>query len=478
MKNLYKIKLKQKYRFISTLIGSIIYFTGIISPLGIGQYSVYITSYFHYYNPKINIQIGNLMMPLLIFFLSLSSPLGGIFEHKIGMHLTLLINSILLEILIFFFVLQKNIYLTFLIIIFIGINIGAIIAIPGKNICFYYPNKKGIIMGLITSTNIICGAIINVLGEKIINPKKVILKEGETYYPLDIAKSYLKFYKLILIVIPICSIISLLLIKKYDPNFNDEQEQKLDKSINNSDKKDEYYSKNIKAAILNFRIWKIAAISIFGQFVIGFALSTFRVYGALISINGSVMQYSPLLFSLSNIIFGPIFGFINDRLQNFKIAKFICLLSTIESIILLIFIKSNLIYIVCLFIGLIFNIGLHSIIQPHIMKIFGIQYYIEIGGVINISMGIINILKGLISFFISLYYKTGKELQKAYRYVYLIGIGFNLIGLYLASKEKEDSFIYPYSSNNNSLDNLEKSKSVNINQIPKNEIKLESNIKL
>ena len=136
-----------------------------MSPLGIGQYSVYITSYFHYYNPKINIQIGNLMMPILILFLSLSSPLGGIFEHKIGMHLTLLINSILLEIFIFLFILQKNIYLTFLIIIFIGINIGTIIAVPIKNICFYYPNKKGIIMGLMSSSNIIFGAIIRVLGE-------------------------------------------------------------------------------------------------------------------------------------------------------------------------------------------------------------------------------------------------------------------------------------------------------------------------
>ena len=478
MKNLYKIKLnKQKNRFISTLIGTIIYFTGIISPLGIGQYSVYITSYFHFYNPKIQIQIGNLMMPILILFVSLSSPLGGILEHKIGMHLTLLINSILLEIFIFFFILQRNIYLTFLIIIFIGINIGTIIAIPMKNICFYYPNNKGIIMGLITSFNIIFGAIMNVLGEKIINPNKIIIKEGETYYPLEISKNYIKFYKLILIVIPACSIISLLLIKKYNPIFNDEQEQKLDKSINNLDKKDEYYSKNIKAAIFNSRIWKIASVSIFGQFVISFALNTFRVYGALISINGSVMQYSPLLFALSNIIFGPIWGYINDKLQSFRIAKFICLFSIIHSIIFCIFIKSNLMYIVCIFIGLIFNSGLQSIIQPHIMKIFGIKYSIEIGGVVSISVGIVNILKSSLSFFISLYYKTGKQLQNAYRFVYLIGVGINFLGFYYASKENEECFIYPYSPKNNSLENLEKTKNVNISQLPKNEIKIENNIK-
>ena len=122
------------------------------------------------------------------------------------------------------------------------------------------------------------------------------------------------------------------------------------------------------------------------------------------------MQYSPLLFSLSNIIFGAIWGYINDKLQSFKIAKFICLILIILSIILFIFINYNLIYIICIFIGLIFNSGLHSIIQPHIMKIFGIEYFIEIGGVISISIGIINILKGFLPFFISLYYKIGKEL--------------------------------------------------------------------
>ena len=111
MKNIINKKINNhKKRFISTFIGSIIYLNIIMSILGIGQYSVYIMSYFHYFNEKINIQLGNLMMPFLMLFLSLSSPLGGIFEHKIGMHLTLIINSILIELLVFLFIIQNNIY--------------------------------------------------------------------------------------------------------------------------------------------------------------------------------------------------------------------------------------------------------------------------------------------------------------------------------------------------------------------------------
>ena len=122
MKKIFKFNLNsKKKRFISNLIGSIIFLYGILTPMGIGQFSVYITSYFHHYNSNINIQLGNLMMPLLILFLLLSSPLGGFFEHKFGMKLTLALNSILLELIIFIFIIQRNIWITFLLIILIGI---------------------------------------------------------------------------------------------------------------------------------------------------------------------------------------------------------------------------------------------------------------------------------------------------------------------------------------------------------------------
>ena len=204
----------KKKRFILSFIGTIIYFIGIMTPFGIGQYSVYITSYFHYFNPKINIQYGNLIMPILILSLSLSAPIGGFLEHKLGMHLTLIFNSIILEILVLIFILQKNIWITFILIILIGMTIGAVISIPGKNICFYYPEKRGIIISLLTSINVIIGSIVNVLGEKIINPEKITLKKNETYYPIDIAKNYIKFYKLTLIAIPTFSFLSLTLKKK------------------------------------------------------------------------------------------------------------------------------------------------------------------------------------------------------------------------------------------------------------------------
>ena len=214
------------------------------------------------------------------------------------------------------------------------------------------------------------------------------------------------------------------------------------------------YSKNLKAVICNKRIWNIALIQIFSEFGIGFALSTFRVYGVLISINGTIMQYAPIFFGISMIVFGPIWGYINDRFQNFKIIKIICLFFIFDLIILFIFIKSNIIYIICIFIGSIFNTGMNTIIRPYIMKIYGMKYFIEIGGVITICIGIINIFKGLLSFLISLYYQTGKELQIPYRIIFLIGIILNIFAYFLTFYEKGETFIYPFVQNNSNKEDL------------------------
>ena len=324
-------------------------------------------------------------------------------------------------------------------------------------------------MALMNSAIIILGSIMNLIGEKIINPEKITIKKGETYYPFDVAKNYIKLYKLMLIIIPICVFISLLLIKKYDPKYN-EQTEKLESS-NISSEKDENYSKNLKAAIFNSRIWKIAAISIFSEFVMDFVISTFRVYGALIAIDGTLMQYLPVFFGLSNVIFGPIWGYINDKFQNFKIVKTLCLCFIVHSLFIIIFIKSNLIYIICIFIGFIFNTGIHSLIQPHIMKIYGMKYYIEVGGVISISMGIFKILKAGLSYIISFYYHTGEELQKPYRIIYIFGMGLNFLAYYLSSKENEELFIYPDSLNKN----MQISINENISQI-KSEVKIEESL--
>lgn len=194
------------------------------------------------------------------------------------------------------------------------------------------------------------------------------------------------------------------------------------------------------------RILRLIGISTLTPFVLGFSRNTFRVYGALASISGGVMQYSQLFTGFSNIFVGPIWGYINDKYKYEIIIKILCGSCIFQSLLFSIFIKSNTIYISCIFLGSIIMSGFMSASHLHILKVYGIKYSLEIGGVIGIFGGVFNILNALLSFIISKFYHTGEELQFAYRFIYISGIFICSIGLYLSLKEKDDKFIYPYST--------------------------------
>ena len=110
------------------------------------------------------------------------------------------------------------------------------------------------------------------------------------------------------------------------------------------------------------------------------------------------------------------------------------------------------------------------------MKVYGIKYSIEIGGIIGIFSSIFSILNGIISFIISKYYHTGEELQQAYRYIYLMGIIFTCFGFFLSSIEKEDKFVYPYDSNDKDEEEYSNIINSDVNDKKIKEIELEDTI--
>lgn len=482
----FKIK-KKKTRFILSFIGSIIYGLGRITSMALSHYSVYITSYFHYNKVNIDMHYGNLILPILHFSNSIFSPLAGYIERKLGFYLALSLSFILLELDIILFINQMNIWFTFILIIFLGFSSGIGTAIPGKNLYLYYPEKSGIINTSMISCFTIVGTTLGVIGEKIINPEHYTFKEGEQFYPLEISKNYIKYYKFVLCMNPIALIIALLLIKKYNPEYENEliQENNNNNEENNKKdiiKKDLNYSKNIKSAIVNKRIWCLIAIANLSPFVIIFSKNTFRVYGALISVSGSVLQYSILFTSFSSIIVGPIWGYLNDKYRYEIIIKILSICCIIQAIFLSIFIKSNTIYIIFVLFGSIIITGFTSASHLHILRVYGIKYSLEIGGIIGVFGGIFNILNTSLSLIISKYFHTGDELRFAYRYIYIAGIFISGIGGYLAFYEKDDKFLYPFPRNekdylamiNSDIKDKEKEED-NINGPKEIELEIENN---
>ena len=252
---------------------------------------------------------------------------------------------------------------------------------------------------------------------------------------------------------PFALIISLLLIKKYIPEYKkeltEENNNTEENNKNNTIRKDNNYSKNIKSAIINKRIWCLIGIANLTPFVIIFSKNTFRVYGALVNVSGSVLQYSILFTSFSSIIVGPIWGYLNDKYRYEIIIKILSICCIIQALFLSIFIKSNTIYIIFILFGSVIITGFTSASHLHILRVYGIKYSLEIGGIIGIFGGIINILNTSLSLIVSKYFQNGDELRFAYRLIYIAGILISGLGGFLAFYEKDDKYLYPFSQNEN-----------------------------
>ena len=101
---------KKKTKFILSLVSAILYLLGQGVLVGATGMSVYILSYIHHKDKWVDMQYGNLMTPLISLFLSIFAPLSGPLEKNFGPITSLFISSLIIEICLFLFYLQRNIW--------------------------------------------------------------------------------------------------------------------------------------------------------------------------------------------------------------------------------------------------------------------------------------------------------------------------------------------------------------------------------
>ena len=171
---------RQKYIF--SLIGTIIYqiVIGTISVLS--SFNVYITSYIQLNQKWVTMHYGLFLQPILTLSSSISSPLGGYIENKIGFHYSIILSNIIFFIGIFGLYMTQNIWLCYFFFLIIGIS-NFSLKMPAKNVLFYAPNSKGIITAILAVVLSVFSSLFGFLGESIINEDSYTLKEEETIYP-------------------------------------------------------------------------------------------------------------------------------------------------------------------------------------------------------------------------------------------------------------------------------------------------------
>ena len=319
----------------------------------------------------------------------------------------------------------------------------------GKNLAFFKPDKKGRLLSAILAIDTLFRGVFSLLGEKIINRDGHTLGPEEEYYGYEYSSRTYLYFLLGFFLIPIGTIIFLLFIVEYhkkedseinkdnneskekeaeminkksisgqntikeDNNDNNEQQNEIDDKNKNKEKEEFILNKklktinknrNIKKVIKTFRFWRLSFVQFFLSFAFSFIIGTGRTFGALIGINGTVLQYLMLSHSGALIIFGPILGIITDKKGPLIILRITTLLCMIPGILLTFFTRNPIIFVTSFIIAALGITSTIVIFAPLIMEIYGIQESVILVGIMGIFSRISEVITTVAGFVFSLFY--------------------------------------------------------------------------
>ena len=376
--------------------------------------------------------------------LSLTAPIGGIIEDKIGGKKTIILSTLILCTGFFFMYFSRNIFIDYILMGLNGLGIAIGINITKKNACSFFMNNKALICGVI---NLIPGflcAWLNIFNEKhILNPLSENPSIENIFYDKNI---FLNFQRLIIFEICLLiftCIVTLVLYIQNDPKetikFGFAEKESCNKNKIIQEVQNEKQLR-VKKAIYNIRAVKLFFMIFCFLPTINFINNTWRPIGIYYNINTYYLQLTGTLYSLIGCISSILFSLIGDKITFRILFVLYSLIITIVSFIFPLSFNNEIFFISgILTISFILN-GFNIIIDPHIMKIYGMENYIKIGGVIRSSGGICEIFSVFFAFYIENNFSGNKNY--VYKFMYIISGCFSMISLLFGLLESDDKFNY------------------------------------
>lgn len=426
---------------ICSITSSIIHTFGFFSIWILGYSTIYLVSFRRNYNPKLNFSHTYSFIPIINLAFSLISPISGIIEDNFGGKKTIFFSNFISCLSFSFLYYSRDIDVDYYLMFLNGFGIAIGFNITKKNACSYFMNRKALICGIINLIpNILCFGLMfynemDILNYQVAPP----LIEG-TYYPERIFMNYqnLIIFQIKLIIFTCLG--SILLYFKNDPKeaskfgFNE-------KNDNNNKDDDMYIDKIIKRKKKLSKNTKLIK-ALLSKRTLNLIIIVFLFFPTINLITNTMRMdvYLHFLFGLLHNIVGCIslliFTIIGDYIQ-FKILFFILsFLSSIASFFFIKFYENNSFYLVLsiTLVSFISN-GFNVIFDSHIMKIYGMDNFIIIWGIIRSSSGISEIFGIYFNFNL-------EENSYVYKIIYLVTGIFNLISSFLCLLEGEDKFNY------------------------------------
>ena len=440
---------KKKYllKGFSSIVSCILHTCGYYSVFNLGHTVVYLISFRRHYNPNLTFSHGYFLFPIMYLTLSFTITVGGIIEKKIGGKKTIFLSSLILCLSFLVMYFSRNLFLDYILMSFIGFGIALGIKLSKRNACSYFMNRKALISGIVTLFPSLINAWLAIFYEKVIlNPLSESPTIDKTYYDERI---FLNFQRLIIFeiffLILVC-VLSLLTFFKNDPKetikfgFGEQIKENKNKEKKNTNENEDKKKSMIKKALYSQRTVKLF-LMIFLLFpTINFITNTWRPIGIYYKIKTNYLQLIGALYSVTGSVSSIVFSLIGDKTKFKYIFCLFGILLTVTSFTFPIsFSKDRLFVFDILIIAFTLN-GFNIIIDPHLMKVYGMENFVEICGVIRSSSGIAEICSVILAFYLENYFTGSKDY--AYRCMYLISGFSGLISFVLGLFETDDKFDY------------------------------------
>lgn len=176
----------------------------------------------------------------------------------------------------------------------------------------------------------------------------------------------------------------------------------IEEEVNEETKK-EFNINQIQKVIISWRFLRFYIILSSTSFVYLLIQLAGRVIGMSVNIDTIYLQVLGSLSLVVLCIFTPMWGYISDKF-NFKYLLLLLNIGTaIISVSYLYCLKITVTYFIINLVLAFFGSGLTVILGPHLMKVYGMKYIIEIGGVMMISTALSYIISSGFAFIVQSY---------------------------------------------------------------------------
>ena len=420
---------------LSSLISSIFHNIGYSSIWVLGYTTIYLISFRRHYNQNIDFSYSYCFIPLMNLVFGLTSPIAGFFEDKYGGKKTIFASNLIICICFIMMYFSRSLYFDYFLMCLNDFGISVGYNITKKNACAFFINKKGLICAIINLfSNFFSFCLIFYFEVFILNFNNKYPSIEKMYYNENIFLNYQKVIIFEIGLLAFTCLITLLLYFKNDPKdtlklgFNEKKiDEEQSNKIEKKKKKVPKYVK-IKSAIKNKRTIKLIIMAFLLYPMINFINNLIRMDIHFYFIFGA-------LYNAVGCISSLIFGLITDCVQFRILLVILAVLLSLSSFIYIYYFEGEFIlFFIVILVSFVDN-GFNILFDSHIMKVYGMDIYLEIWGVIRGSGRMSEI------FAIILYYLLESHIN-IYKIIYgFIGI-FSLISLGFGLFETEDKLNY------------------------------------